>query len=112
MAEDAPTTPAGQQDELEDLLQRAVDAGDAPAITALLEPLPLSDALRELLYLAAEDRDAVLSLLPAELAAELVEEAPNAVATDLVERLPAARAAEIIDELDSDVQADLIGELE
>ncbi|SPH24920.1 Magnesium transporter MgtE [Defluviimonas aquaemixtae] len=112
MAQGEPIDLAERQDDLEDRLKGAVDAGDANAIAALLEPLPLSDALREVLNLAAGDRDAVLSLLPAELAAGLIEEAPNAMATDLVERLSAARAAEIIDELDSDVQADLIGELD
>ncbi|SPH23971.1 Magnesium transporter MgtE [Defluviimonas aquaemixtae] len=101
-----------QELELSDRIVNALATENTDALVALLDPLPLSEALRELLALEPEDRDRVLSLVPPELAAELIEEAPHAVATDLVERLDHARAAEIIDELDSDVQADLIGELD
>jgi magnesium transporter len=93
-------------------LRDAVEAGDAEAIVNLLDPLSYSDALREFLTLTPEDRDRVLELIPAELAAELVEEAPNEVAVDLVERLEPERAAEILEELDSDIQADVIGEMD
>jgi len=95
-----------------DLLQTAVDAKDSEAIAALLEPLPLSEAVRELLNMSEDDRDTVLSLVPLELAAELIEEAPHAAATDLVERMESGKAAEILDALDSDRQADLIGDLD
>lgn len=98
--------------DISDRLKTAVDEQDSAALSDLLDPLPLSDALRELLALDAADRDAVLSLVPSELAAELIEEAPHEMAADLVERLQAARAAQIIDELDSDVQADLIGDMD
>lgn len=93
-------------------LEQALEAGDAAALEALLDPLPLSEALRLLLNLTAEERDSVLSMISADFAAALVEEAPHAVATELVERLDAVKAAEIIDELDSDLQADLIGDLD
>ncbi|NOD86699.1 MULTISPECIES: magnesium transporter [unclassified Ruegeria] len=98
--------------ELETQLQQALAERDGAELARLLDPLPLSDALRELLNLPVEQRSAVLSLLPSELAAELVEEAPNAMAVDLVERMESEQAAEVIEELDSDVQADVIGELE
>ena len=49
---------------------------DAERLSALLDPLPYSEALRELLSLSAEERDCVLALVPSELAAELIEEAP------------------------------------
>lgn len=93
-------------------VKAATDAEDAAALFELLDPLPLSEALRELLHLSADDRDIVLALVPAELAAQLIAEAPGEAAADLVERLTAIRAAEIMDELDSDVQADLIGDLD
>ena len=95
-----------------EMVKEAVDAADAATLAALLEPLPLSGALRQLLALSAEDRDKLLKLVPVELAAELLEEAPHAAATDLVERMEPGRAAEVLDELDSDLQADLIGDLE
>ncbi|NOC83077.1 magnesium transporter [Ruegeria sp. HKCCD6428] len=98
--------------ELEAQLQQALAERDGAELAKLLDPLPLSDALRELLNLPVEQRSAALSLLPPELAAELVEEAPNAMAVDLVERMESEQAAEVIEELDSDVQADVIGELE
>ena len=93
-------------------VKAATDAQDAAALFELLDPLPQSEALRELLHLSADDRDIVLALVPVELAAQLVDEAPGETAADLVERLTATRAAEIMDELDSDVQADLIGDLD
>ncbi|WP_372884924.1 magnesium transporter [Shimia sp.] len=93
-------------------LRTAIAAGDAERISALLEPLPYSEALRELLALSPEERDDVLKLVPAELAADLIEEAPDEMAAELVERLEPERAAEILEELDSDVQADVIGEMD
>ena len=93
-------------------LRTAIADGDAARISALLDPLPYSEALRELLVLSPDDRDIVLELVPATLAAELIEEAPDEMAAELVERLEPERAAEILDELDSDVQADVIGEMD
>lgn len=104
--------PVDTEIRLGDQIQAAADARDAETLQALLDPLPYSDALRELLRLSPNDRDTVLELVSAELAAELIEEAPSEMAVELVERLESIRAAEIIDEMDSDIQADLIGELD
>ncbi|SFT94730.1 magnesium transporter [Sedimentitalea nanhaiensis] len=93
-------------------LQVAVEAKDVETISIMLDGLPLSDALRELLNLSVADRDAVLSMIPPTLAAQLIEEAPQSTATELVERLSTMRAAEIIEEMDSDIQADMIGDLD
>lgn len=98
--------------ELQIQLQQALSERDGAELANLLDPLPSSDALRELLNLPVEQRSDVLSLLPSELVAELIEEAPHAMAVDLVERMESGQAAEVIEELDSDVQADVIGELE
>lgn len=92
-------------------LRQALESAQAADLVLLLEPLSLSDALRELLQLTPEERSQVLSMIPADMAAEFIEEAPNVLAADLMEQLPAETAAEIINELDSDVQADVIGEL-
>ncbi|MDJ0895172.1 MAG: magnesium transporter [Alphaproteobacteria bacterium] len=89
-----------------------LDEDNSEGLVELIEPLSLSDALRELLQLSPDERDRVLSKLPAETAAELIEEAPNELAVGLVERLEAETAADIIEELHSDVQADVIGELD
>ena len=52
-----------------------------------------------------------LRLIPTDLAASLIVEAPVQAATDLIERLPTDRAAEVLDALNSDLQADIIGNL-
>ena len=93
-------------------VKEALDARDAEALTGLLESLPRSAALRQLLALSAEDRDELLTLVPVEFAAGLMEEAPHVAAIELLDRMETERAAEVLDELDSDLQADLIGDLE
>ena len=85
---------------------------NAEGLADLIHSRPISDALRGFLRLEPEERDRVLALLPADTAAELIDEAPHEVAGDLLERLTSATAAEIVDELDSDVRADVIGELD
>lgn len=92
-------------------LRDGLEEGDGGALTALLDPLPYAEALRELLDLEPEERDRVLSLVAPELAAELIEEAPHELGAEMIERLEASRAAQILDELDSDIQADLIGDM-
>lgn len=90
----------------------ALEARNADQLLLLLEPVSLAEALRELLQLTSDDRAIVLSLLPSDLAAALIEEAPHEMGADLMETLETSRAVEIFDELDSDVQADLIGDME
>lgn len=97
---------------LREQVKDAVIARDAETLVALLDPLLPSAALRQLLLLVAEDRDVLLSLIPTELAAKLIVEAPVQAATDLIERLTAVRAAEVMDVLNSDLQADIINNLE
>ncbi len=94
-----------------DQVKDAVDTRDTETLIALLQPLPPSSALRQLLMLEAEDRDVLLSLVPAELAAALIVEAPVQAATDLVQRMEADRAAEVLDRLNSDLQADIVAHL-
>ena len=72
-----------------ELVRRAIADRDGAALTALLDPMIVSDALRELLALGPADRELVLELVSLGLAAELIEEAPIEVAVDLVERLEA-----------------------
>ena len=93
-------------------LRTALETDDAAQLEAVFEELTLSDGLRALLQLDVEERDRVLTLIPPQLAAELIDEAPNEQAVELVERLDARNAADIVEELDSDVQADVVGELD
>lgn len=94
--------------DLSPLRQAAANARDVDALVAL----PDSEVLREPLILSPDNRVLVLSLVPAQLAAQLIEEAPSELAAGLVERQTADSAAEIFDELVSDVQPDLIGDLD
>jgi len=105
-------TPPETDRTVEEQMLEHLAGGDGKALTELLDPLPRSEALRKVLNLSPTERDTLLSIVSAEFAAELVEEAPTELAGDMIERLEAPRAAEIIDELDSDVQADVIGELD
>ena len=103
--------PEDEPKRLRDQVKDALDARDAETLTALLDPLQPSAALRQLLFLVAEDRDVLLELVPAELAANLIIEAPVQAATDLIGRMATGRAAEVLGELNSDLQADIIGNL-
>jgi len=93
-------------------IKDAIDARDSETLAALLEPLPPSAALRQLLLLVADDRDILMTLIPTDLAAKLIVEAPVQAATDLLERMEIDRAAEVLDQLSSDLQADIIGNFE
>ncbi|AML51016.1 magnesium transporter [Falsihalocynthiibacter arcticus] len=98
--------------EVSDALYSAVESGDAIALQNLLEPLSLAEALREILQMDSAGRATVLSLISAELAAAIIEEAPHETGADLMETLEVLRAYEIMEELDSDIQADLIGDMQ
>ncbi|ASP93478.1 magnesium transporter [Sinorhizobium meliloti] len=106
---------AGQDSELRDfenVIESLLSKQDGEGLSSLFNSVPLNDALRELLRLTPDERDDVLSLLPPEQAARLIDEAPNEMAVELVERLEPGKAAAIVEELHSDIQADLIGELD
>lgn len=107
-----PAEVQGQEQPLVPQFRELLETGDTDRLVALVHSRPISDALRGFLRLDPDERDRMLALLPAEIAAELIDEAPNETAADLMERLEAVKAADIIDELDSDVQADVIGELD
>lgn len=97
---------------LRDRVREAVERRDAEDLVGLIDPMPLSAALRQLMMLEPEDRDTLLDLVPAELAARLIEEAPHAAGADLLDRMDTGRAAQVLEELDTAHQADLIGNLE
>ena len=112
MAQDDPTLVEEVETSLHDEIRGRLNDSDATGLTLLLEPLSLSEALRELLQLTPDERDSVLRMLPAEMAAELIEEAPSTMAVALVARLESETAADIVEELHSDVKADAIGDLD
>jgi magnesium transporter len=93
-------------------IRQFLEDENAEGMVELLDPLPVNDALREILQFSADERDQIFSILPPELAAELIDEAPHELAADLIERLSSNTAADIIEELDSDAKADVISEMD
>ncbi|MFT5111139.1 MAG: magnesium transporter [Parasphingorhabdus sp.] len=94
------------------LLAEAIENCDGSVISDLLDQLPRSEALREVLNLSVAQRDAAFNLMPVQLAAELVEESPREMAAVLVEHMTAERCVDVIDELQSNIQADVIGDMD
>ncbi|MBZ0129069.1 MAG: magnesium transporter [Rhodobacteraceae bacterium] len=93
-------------------VREAVEARDANELVALFDPMPLSAAMRQLFALDADERDILLALIPVELAARLIEEAPHSAAAELIDRMDPGRAADVMEELDTAMQADLIGDMD
>lgn len=60
--------------DLNEQIRRYIVEENSTSLGELLDSLSLSDALREVLLFSPEERDILLSLLPTELAAELIEE--------------------------------------
>jgi magnesium transporter len=109
MTQNAPLT---EKVDVSAAIELALNQKDANRLAELISDLSLSEALREVLAFSPKERDALLSLLPADVASTLIEEAPSELAGDLMERLEVASAVAIFDELESDVQADVIAEMD
>lgn len=110
-----PTEPQSEPldiDQVSQQLEAAFEERDGEKLGELLGLLTHSEALREVLTYSPEERDTLLTLVPAEVASELIEEAPSELAAEMVERLGADKAAEILEELGTDVQADVIAEMD
>ncbi len=95
-----------------DKLRSLTASGDGKALLAYLEDLEPLATIRALFRLSGEEQEQLVALLPADRAAEIIEDLPDVHAADLIERLDASAAAEIFEELDSDHGADLLAEIE
>jgi magnesium transporter len=95
-----------------DRLKTLTESGDSEALQTYLEKLEPLATIRALFRLSGEEQESLVSLLPAERAAEIIEDLPDVHAADLIERLDAGTAANIVEELDSDHGADLLAEIE
>lgn len=92
-------------------LEHAIEQGDASRCLSWLEATSSRDAVHALAHLRDEERAMLLSLLPADEAAEVIEQLPRSQAIDALEIIDATTAAGIIGELPSDERADLVTEL-
>ena len=94
-----------------DELRDAIEAADPLAAESYLEEISASDSVLAVTRLDSEDQSNLLTMLPAESAAHLLEELPDSESAAIVKRLPIEDAAGILDEVSSDVQADILGRL-
>ncbi len=93
-------------------LAELIERQEAPAVQAFLASLGGLDTVRAVSHLAEDDLVALLELVEAPTAAELLERLPDDQATGVFEIIQPATAARILEEMPSDAQADYIGELE
>jgi len=89
-----------------------VDAGDREGLEQYLHKLSTFDQALALDRLDEQHHTAVLTILPAEEAAELLRHLNEVQAAEIVDALSAEDLAAIVQELPSDEQADLIGDLQ
>jgi magnesium transporter len=92
-------------------LREAIEAGDAGAIDALMEPLHAADIADVLEQIGGADRRALVRLWPQGIDGEVLSELDEAIREDVIEALPHEVLTEAVRELDSDDVVDLIEDL-
>ena len=91
---------------------RKLIVDDPDAVDAYLARLSGADVLRAMFRLGEDERQAILSALAPETAAEFIEDVPDEVAADLIEALPVRDAVSIVTALSSHERADVLAEVE
>ncbi len=93
---------------------RAVVRGEeAPdVLEKLLEDMSASDLVYTLFRLSEDEQRALLSMVSAATAAELIGELPDSVAADVIEDMTAQEAAPIVHEMASDQRVDMLAEMD
>lgn len=92
-------------------VREAIEAGDAGAIDALMEPLHAADIADVLEQIGASDRQALVRLWPQGIDGDVLSELDEAIREDVIEALPHEVLTEAVRELDSDDVVDLIEDL-
>ncbi|MES2666400.1 MAG: magnesium transporter [Pseudomonadota bacterium] len=90
----------------------AVEAGDAPRLTALLEPLHAADVADLLEQIGPADRNALLGLWSVDFDGDVLSELDDAIREDVIEALPAQVVADAMRDLESDDVVDILEDLE
>ena len=96
---------------LEAVLQ-AVEAGDAAAVDALLEPLHAADIADLLEQIGAADREALLTLWHGGIDGEILSEIDESIREEVIDFLPDEVVAEAVRELDTDDVVDILEDLD
>ena len=90
----------------------AVETGDTPRLTALMEPLHAADIADLLEQIGPADRGALLALWSGEIDGEILSEIDEAIREEVIEALPDDVVAEAMRELDTDDVVDILEDLE
>ena len=90
----------------------AVEAGDAVALAALLEPLHAADVADLLEQVSGTERRALLALYSPEIDGDILSEIDESIREEVIESLPAAVLAEAVRELDTDDVVDILEDIE
>ncbi len=90
----------------------AVEAQDAPAIAALLEPLHPADIADLLEQMTLRDRKALLNLWRGGMDGDILTELDDNLREEVIESLSQAELAEAVGSLDSDDVVDLVEDLD
>lgn len=93
-------------------LEKSLEDENAPDVVALLANMPSRDSSLLVDRLSETERENLISLLPAESAAELLGGMVDTQAIDILDGIDPGKAADIMEELASDAAADLLGDLE
>jgi magnesium transporter len=92
-------------------VREAIEAEDAGAIDALMEPLHAADIADVLEQIGASDRQALVRLWPQGIDGDVLSELDESIREDVIEALPHQVLTEAVRELDSDDVVDLIEDL-
>jgi magnesium transporter len=95
-----------------DDIRGLLDTSDSVALEAYLNSLNSSESIHAVFNLTEDEQRQLLSLVSAELAAELIEEMPGWHAADLIVDMPASLVAPIVEEMASDQRVDVLAELD
>ncbi|MCB1394810.1 MAG: magnesium transporter [Rhodobacter sp.] len=98
-------------DRIETVLD-AVDAGDAEAVAAALEPLHPADISDLLEQISSHERKALLTLYPEGIDGDVLSELDEGVREEVIEAMPREALAEAVRELDTDDVVDILEDLE
>lgn len=93
-------------------VRRALEAEDAPALHALLDPLHAADIADLVEQLPEDERDVFVRLYGAEFDGEVLSELDEGLREDVVHAMEPAVLAEAVRELETDDVVDLIEDLD
>ena len=98
--------------DLVETIRDALEAGDAPRLVTLLEPLHAADIADILEQLPSAERRTMLRLWGREMDGEILSEIDEAIREEVIDALPHEVLAEAVRDLDSDDVVDLVEDLE